>query len=379
MKLSMKKSLLLAMSACVFSNVSVAAINGDYHVVEDDLTADHNESNGVPMPFYANGRMQSKLSVSVSFADSYGRPVTVSKSDLEGAISFYLKNSGQELGKDKDCSYGRGCWGYTLNPNDYSHQMGSNYGYSKTLPTSRVSASDTKLTAWVYSNEVAQYREVCMKVKFDAGSQYDSNYYDSCAFPNESSAFYQSVQPKFYSAADFSDLGEGELVWEEANADGFYFDKAEMRNFYVTPKDTSVQLVQVAMDNFDESDSDKVFLNDEWLGCYSDCPDDNRSVKGYIFVPGSERKVSDEYVWNSAAGEGRTAVWRVNQQLRAVTLSKLLYSNNGTSNNDSQKEYRFTVFDQYGNKGPLKLIYPQSEFTGGGQKWDYTRWILVSQ
>lgn len=103
MKLSMKKSLLLAMSACVFSNVSVAAINGDYHVVDDDLTADHNESNGVPMPFYANGRMQSKLSVSVSFADSYGRPVTVSKSDLEGAISFYLKNSGQELGKDKDC------------------------------------------------------------------------------------------------------------------------------------------------------------------------------------------------------------------------------------------------------------------------------------
>ena len=305
--------------------------------------------------------------------------MTVSKSDLEGAISFYLKNSGQELGKDKDCSYGRGCWGYTLNPNDYSHQMGSSYGYSKTLPTSRVSASDTKLTAWVYSNEVAQYREVCMKVKFDAGSQYDNNYYDSCAFPNESSAFYQSVQPKSYSAADFSELGEGEVVWEEANADGFYFDKAEMRNFYVTPKDTSVQLVQVAMDNFDESDSDKVFLNDEWLGCYSDCPDDNRSVKGYIFVPGSERKVSDEYVWNSAAGEGRTAVWRVNQQLRSVTLSKLLYSNNGTSNNDSQKEYRFTVFDQYGNKGPLKLIYPQSEFTGGGQKWDYTRWTLVSQ
>lgn len=379
MKLSMKKSLLLAMSACVFSNVSVAAINGDYHVVDDDLTADHNESNGVPMPFYANGRMQSKLSVSVSFADSYGRPVTVSKSDLEGAISFYLKNSGQELGKDKDCSYGRGCWGYTLNPNDYSHQMGSSYGYSKTLPTSRVSASDTKLTAWVYSNEVAQYREVCMKVKFDAGSQYDNNYYDSCAFPNESSAFYQSVQPKSYSATDFSELGEGELVWEEANADGFYFDKAEMRNFYVTPKDTSVQLVQVAMDNFDESDSDKVFLNDEWLGCYSDCPDDNRSVKGYIFVPGSERNVSDEYVWNSAAGEGRTAVWRVNQQLRSVTLSKLLYSNNATSNNDSQKEYRFTVFDQYGNKGPLKLTYPQSDFTGGGQKWDYTRWTLVSQ
>ncbi|CAH7249299.1 conserved exported hypothetical protein [Vibrio chagasii] len=379
MKLSMKKSLLLAMSACVFSNVSVAAINGDYDVVDDDLTADHNESNGVPMPFYANGRMQSKLSVSVSFADSDGRPVTVSKSDLEGAISFYLKNSGQELGKDKDCSYGRGCWGYTLNPNDYSHQMGSSYGYSKTLPTSRVSASDTKLTAWVYSNEVAQYREVCMKVKFDAGSQYDNNYYDSCAFPNESTAFYQSVQPKSYSAADFSELGEGELVWEEANADGFYFDKAEMRNFYVTPKDTSVQLVQVAMDNFDESDSDKVFLNDEWLGCYSDCPDDNRSVKGYIFVPGSERNVSDEYVWNSAAGEGRTAVWRVNQQLRSVTLSKLLYSNNATSNNDSQKEYRFTVFDQYGNKGPLKLTYPQSEFTGDGQKWDYTRWTLVSQ
>ena len=46
MKFSMKKSLLIAMSACVFSNVSVAAINGDYHVVDDDLTADHNESNG---------------------------------------------------------------------------------------------------------------------------------------------------------------------------------------------------------------------------------------------------------------------------------------------------------------------------------------------
>ena len=84
------------MSACFFSSASFAGINSDYHVVADDLTADHNESNGVPMPFYGNGRMQSKLSVSVSFADSYGRPVTVPKSDLEGAISFYLKNSEQE-------------------------------------------------------------------------------------------------------------------------------------------------------------------------------------------------------------------------------------------------------------------------------------------
>ena len=88
MKLSMNKSLLLAMSACFFSSASFAGINSDYHVVADDLTADHNESNGVPMPFYANGRMQSKLSVSVSFADTYGRPVTVSKSESRGSDIF---------------------------------------------------------------------------------------------------------------------------------------------------------------------------------------------------------------------------------------------------------------------------------------------------
>ncbi|MBB1466787.1 hypothetical protein H5300_26985 [Vibrio sp. SG41-7] len=62
----MNKSLLLAMSACFFSSASFAGINSDYHVVADDLTADHNESNGVPMPFYGNGR---RLCCVIKFRD----------------------------------------------------------------------------------------------------------------------------------------------------------------------------------------------------------------------------------------------------------------------------------------------------------------------
>lgn len=366
------KKYLLTLPLTLLSTSTFSAINSNYEILSITLSADHNESLGIPMPFYANGKMQSKLNVTVAFSDNYGSPVDVSDDELKNAISFYLKNSDVQLGKDKDCSYGRDCWGFTYNENDYAHQISGAYKYEDSLPSSQIlSTTSNKLTAWIYSNEIANFRQVCAQITFD-----DGTVYDSCASPFDEHALYNAVQPKVYDASEFSDIGEGEKVWEDAG-DGFYFEKAEMRNFYITPKDTSITMFKVAMDNGDESNNDKVFLNDQWLGCY-DCPNDVRSVKGYIFEPGTERTVSDEYVWNSAAGEGRTATWRVNQKLRSITLSQLLFSGN-TSINDYQNEYRFTVFDQYGNKAPLKLTYPQSEFTGGGQQWDYTKWFLVNQ
>ena len=370
---NLKQNLFITLPLTLLSASTFAAINSSYEVSSITLSADHNESLGAPMPFYANGKMQSKLNVTVAFADRYGQPVTVSNDEVKNSISFYLKSNDVQLGRDKDCSYGRDCWGYTYNENDYAHQISGAYRSAESLPNSRVlSTASNKLTAWVYGNETAQYRQVCAQIEFEGG-----NVYDSCAYPYDESALYQGVQPKEYSASEFADIGTGERVWKD-DGDGFYFEKAEIRNFYITPTDTSITMTKVAMDNWEESNNDKVFLRDEWLGCYGDCPNGFRSVKGYIFEPGRERTVSDEYVWNSAAGQGRTATWRVNQKLRSVTLSQLLFSGN-TSINDSQNEYRFTAYDQYGNKARLKLTYPQSQFSGGGQKWDYTKWNLVNQ
>lgn len=324
------------------------------------------------MAFYANGKMQSMLTVIVAFSDHQGSPVTVSDDELKNALSFYLKSNNAQIVKDKDCSYGSNCWGYTYNENDYEHQIGDVNFNAKNLPNSKVfSTASNKIITWLYGNETSQYRQVCAQIKFS-----DGRTYDSCAYPYDENAIYQGVQEKVYSASEFADIGEGEKVWEEAG-DGYYFDKAEIRNFYITPIDTSVTMTKVAMDNWEESNNDQVFLDDQWLGCYGDCPNGFKSVKGYIFEPGTERTVSDEYVWNSAANAGRTATWTVNQQLRSVTLSQLLYSNDDTLLNDTQNEYRFTAFDQYGNKAPLKLTYPKSDFQN--QVWDYTKWNLVNQ
>lgn len=369
---NLKQNLFITLPLTLLSASAFAAINSDYEVSSITLSADHNESLGVPMAFYANGRMQSQLAVTVAFSDKYGSPVTVSDDELKNALSLYLKSNNTPLVKDKDCSYERNCWGYTYNENGYAHQIGNVYLSAENLPSSKIfSTASNKLIAWVYGNETAQYRQVCAQIKFSDGKSYDS-----CAYPYDENAIYQGVQEEVYSASEFAEIGEGEKVWEDAG-DGFYFDKAEVRNFYITPNDSSVTMTKVAMDNWEESNNDKVFLNDQWLGCYGDCPNGFRSVKGYIFEPGIERTVSDEYVWNSAADEGRTATWTVNQKLRSVTLSQLLYSHNNTSINDTQKEYRFTAFDQYGNKAPLKLIYPESAFPE--QEWDYTKWDLVNQ
>lgn len=358
----------------LFTNSTLAAINSDYQV-DLTLSSDHSESNHVPMPFFANGKMQSKLNVTVSISDGYGNPVSVNDEEVRNSLSFYIKSTHVELSKDQDCSYRRDCWGYTYSENDYVHQMGTSYQYAQSLPTSRLlSTPQNLITAWVYSTEVAQYRAVCARIQFD-----NDTTYDSCAHPYDENAIYQSVQPVVYTANDFAELGEGEKVWEEEDFEDFYFSYAEVRNFYITPIDPSLRLVKVSTDNWQESNHDNEFLNDQWLGCYSDCPEGFKSVKGFLFTPGQERTVTHEYVWNSAAGESRTAKWRVNQKLRSVTFSKLLYSNNNTSQNDTQSEYRFIAFDQYGNKAPLKLTYPESEFTDGGQRWDYTQWNLVSQ
>lgn len=324
------------------------------------------------MAFYANGKMQPMLTVIVAFSDHQGSSVTVSDDELKNAISFYLKSNDAQIIKDKDCSYGSNCWGYTYNENDYAHQIGNVNINNKILPNSKVfSTASNKLTTWLYSNEVAQHREVCAQIKFS-----DGRTYDSCDYPYDESAIYQGVEKKVYGVSEFADLGEGEKVWEDAG-DGFYFSKAEMRNFYITPKDTSVILTKVAMDNWEESNNDQVFLDDQWLGCNANCTNGVKSVKGYIFEPGSERTVSDPFEWNSAANAGRTATWPVNQRLRSVTLSQLLYSNNSTSHDDTQKEYRFTAFDQYGNPAPLRLTYPKSDYPQ--QEWDYTTWNLVNQ
>ena len=369
-----KQYLLITLLLSLFTNSALAAIDSNYKV-ELTLSADHSESNNVPMPFFANGKMQSKLNVTVSFSDNYGNPVSVNDEEVKSAISFYIKSSNIELTQDQDCSYSRDCWGYTYSENDYVHQMGTSYQYTKSLATSRIlSDPSNQITAWIYGTEVAQYRAVCARIKFDNNTQYDS-----CAYPYNENAIYQAIQPVVYTATDFTELGEGEKVWEEEDYDDFYFSYAEIRNFYITPNDPSLRLVKVSSDNWQESNQDKEFLNDQWLGCYSDCPGGFKSVKGFLFTPSKERTVTNEYVWNSAAGESRTAKWKVNQKLRSVTLSKLLYSNNNMSQNDTQNEYRFIAFDQYGNKAPLKLTYPESEFSDNGQPWDYTQWILVNQ
>lgn len=369
---NLRHSMFIALPLTLLSAPTFAAIDSNYQVSSITLSADHNESLGVPMAFYANGRMQSQLAVTVAFTDKYGSPVTVSDDELKDALSLYLKNNNSPLIKDKDCSYERNCWGYTYNENDYMHQINGIYSNAENLPSSRIlSVASNKLITWVYGNETSQFRQVCAKIMFSDGESYDS-----CAYPYDENAIYQGIQERIYSSSEFAEIGEGEKVWEDAG-DGFYFDKAEMRNFYITPNDPSVTMTQVAMDNWEEANNDEVFLNDQWLGCYGDCPNGFRSVKGYIFKPGTERVVSDEYVWSSAANEGRTATWTVNQKLRSVTLSQLLYSHNNTAINDTQKEYRFTAFDQYGNKAPLKLTYPESTFPE--QAWDYTKWILSNQ
>ncbi|WP_101348415.1 hypothetical protein, partial [Aeromonas sobria] len=302
----LNKNLFITLPLTLLSASTFAEINSDYEVSSIMLTADHNESLGVPMAFYANGRMQSKLVVSVAFSNSNGASVAVSDDELRDALSLYLKNNDTSLVKDKDCRYERNCWGYTYNENDYEHQISNIYRSNENKPSSRVlSTASNRLSAWVYGKEIAQYRQVCAKIKFN-----DGRIYDSCAFPYDENAIYQGVQERIYNASDFAEIGEGELVWQDAG-DGFYFEKAEMRNFYITPIDTSVTLTKVAMDNLEESNNDKVFLNDKWLGCYDDCPNGFQSVKGYIFEPGPERTVEDEYMYSTAAGEGRVATWTV--------------------------------------------------------------------
>ncbi|MCW1891183.1 hypothetical protein OK016_26665 [Vibrio chagasii] len=67
------------------------------------------------------------------------------------------------------------------------------------------------------------------------------------------------------------------------------------------------------MDNLMSRIAIKVFLNDEWLLLLQIAQDDNRSGERlYICSRFRAQCLDDEYVWNSAAGEGRTAVWRVN-------------------------------------------------------------------
>lgn len=368
------KKTLITLPLTLLSASTFAAINSNYEVSSFTLSADHNESLGLPMPFYANARMQSKLTVTVAFTDDQGSAVTVSDDDLKGALSFYLQNDpGTNIPLDRNCSDWTDCWSYTYNENDYEHQIATMNLNAEKLPSSKMlSTPSNTLTAWLSSNEIAVSRNVCARIKFSG-----ERTYDSCEFPFEENAIYKTIAEKIYSASDFVDLGEGVIAWEEENVDNFYFYKAEVRNFYLTAKDTSVTMTKVAMDNWDESNYDLEFLNDQWLGCYGNCPNEFKSVKGYIFEPGSKRMYSEEYVFNTAVGEGRTATWSVNDRLRSVTLSKLLYTSDTTATNDTQSEYLFTAFDQYGNKAPLKLTYPESTFPD--QEWDYTQWNLVNQ
>ena len=162
---NLKQKALITLPLTLLSASTFAAINSSYEVSSITLSADHNESLGAPMPFYANGKMQSKLNVTVAFADRYGQPVTVSNDEVKNSISFYLKSNDVQLGRDKDCRYGRDCWGYTYNENDYAHQISGMYRGAESLPNSRVlSTASNKLTAWVYGNEIAQYRQVCAQL-----------------------------------------------------------------------------------------------------------------------------------------------------------------------------------------------------------------------
>ncbi|MEN3788686.1 hypothetical protein ABDZ30_21305 [Aeromonas veronii] len=354
-------------------------IDSELSIDSINISADHNESNGIPMPLYANGKMQSKLLVDIDFVDSQGSPVEVPVATLKDNIVFYYKKGGQRWGIAEElCTYGidEDCWQVTYTENKYEHQLPVNKSIPKSEAQSFNQSSNrsSHLTAWLSTTEVAEYRQVCAIVVFTDGKSFDS-----CAYPYDENAIYRAVTPKEYSVNDFnpfpapgSDDLNNALVYQKENV--FIF------NFYVTPIDTSIRLLDYSWSQYDVY-SDKHFLRDN--NVYKCGGTSSASapciIDGLASYPGVERDQS--LTVYSQTGNPSTATFKVNQVARSVTFTKAVSvavrGSYGNQIDPEQSSHRFYVWDQYGNRAALKISYPR--FDQNGQVWNYDEWILANQ
>lgn len=342
------------------------------------ISADHNDSNGIPMPLYANGKMQSKLLVDIDFVDSAWQPVQVEDATLKKNIVFYYKNGDQRMGiGESQCIYGidEDCWALTYTENKYEHQLPVSKSISKNEAKSFHQSSNRSnhLTAWLSTTEIAEYRQICAIVVFS-----DGNNFDSCASSgSDEYAIYRGVTPKAYSANDFQPFPEpgsnelnNALVYQNENV--FVF------NYYVTPIDTNIRLLDYSWNQYDHS-SDKHFLRDNNVYECGGPSKDPCIIDGLASYPGVER---DQYITvYSPSGDQRSAIFKVNQVARSVTFSKAISAavrgSYGVEIDPQQSSHPFYVWDQYGNRAALKISYPR--FDQNGQTWNYDQWILADQ
>lgn len=366
--------------------IEMDGIDSTLSIDSINISADHNESNGIPMPLYANGRMQSKLLVDIDFVDSNGNPVEVFDVTLKDNIVFYYKNAGQRRTiSESQCNYGidEDCWAVTYYENKYEHQLPVN----KSIPKSEAqlfheasnrsnrSNRSNHLTAWLSTTEVAEYREICAVVAFSDGKTFDS-----CEFPYDEKAIYRAVTPKTYSVNDFNPFPAPQSP-ELENALVYQKDNVFIFNFYVTPIDTSIRLIDFS---WHESgfNLDARFLRDNNVyKCGGTSSASNPCIiDGIASYPSAER---DQYLTvYSPSGTPSAITFKVNQVARSVTFTKAVSvaaggGNYGYEIDPEQSSYRFYVWDQYGNRTALKISYPR--FDQNGQTWNYDQWILANQ
>lgn len=354
-------------------------LNSSYSVDAINLTADHNEAYGTPKAFYANGRMQSKLLVDVDIVDSSGNPVILVPEDLYNSIELYYQqgSSGVNIEKLKDCTRSSDCWGVTpLLDNTFLHQTPSSLSREEDAPLTNASEKSTHLDLWLTSTEVAEFRKICAKIKFNPASKgSEPRIYDSCQYPQDESAIYQTITPKTYSINDFkrfSDPGQYEQVSNEGNYLGW--------NYYITPIDSSVSLTFVTKENYSSFDTwDIVFLYNKSSISTSLVVFD---TQGFIYKPGMKKDVMAGWLIN---GHNYYQQYIINQKPGSVTVSQavLKSSRNDTVNyltgsvqsnpdSDGSQPYRFFVYDQYGNPARLKITYPGT--SGFGSIWSLDAW-----
>lgn len=353
-------------------------LNSSYSVNAINLTADHNEDYGVPKVFYANGRMQSKLLVDVDIVDSSGCPVVLLPQFLYESIEFYYKqgSSGITIEKLKDCTHSSNCWGVSpLLDDTFLHQpplsMSGEEGGLDSFPLTNASAKSTHLDLWLTSTEVAEYRKICAKIKFNPASTGDEpRVYDSCEFPQDESAIYQTITPRIYSINDFkkfSDPGQQEMV-SNYNLPAAYFYGW---NYYITPIDSSVSLTYVTKENYSSYDPrDILYLFNP--RSFSVSPPggvgEQWSVQGFIYEPDRQREVAAGWLIDDVAYH---QLYNINQKPGSVTVTQARIqtyqsatvnyktaSVSGVPDSDGSQPYRFFVYDQYGNPARLKITYP---------------------
>jgi hypothetical protein len=354
-------------------------LNSSYSVDAINLTADHNEANGIPKAFYANGRMQSKLLVDVDIIDSSGNPVVLLPEVLYGSIELYYQqgSSSITIEKQKDCTHSSNCWGVTpLMDDTFLHQPPLSLSREEdaldSFPLTNASAKSTHLDLWLTSTEVAEFRKICAKIKFNPTSTGgEPRVYDSCQYPQDESAIYQVITPKTYSINDFkrfNDPGQSQQVSNNGSFTGW--------NYYITPIDSSVSLTYVTKENYSSYDPrDIIYLfnqrNDVYINYYT---------QGFIYEPGEQREVAAGWLINDV---GYNQLYDINQKPGSVTVTQamlqsynvntvnyLTASVSGNPESDGSQPYRFFVYDQYGNPARLKITYPNGVSTSNSWALD---------